>query len=180
MAETTDGGLNFQFISWIAPAPHDQEPDAKNTFSTMPSALRLPDGNIIVALRQRIDNRKWTDVYRSTDDGRNWTYLSTPEKGCTNPPALVHMGGLRVVLVYGCRGNPLGLRAQISEDGGATWSDPFILRDDGYEWDLGYVRAARMNDGRVLAVYYYTTKENREQHIAYTLWRPPDAPDIKP
>jgi hypothetical protein len=175
MIETRDGGLTFDFVSWVAPGMRDKAPEAKNTFSTMPAVVRLPNGRIIAALRQRIDRRKWTDIFASDDNGRAWQFVSTAEEGSSNPPALVHLGGERVALVYGYRGKPFGLRGQISEDGGGTWSAPYVLRDDAFEWDLGYVRAALADDGRVVAVYYYTTQERREQHIAYTLWTIPES-----
>lgn len=79
-------------------------------------------------------------------------------------------GGLCVV--YGYRSEPRGMRAKISRDGGRTWGTENHLRDDARTWDFGYPRMVLRPDGKVLAVYYYTTLENPEQHIAVTIFDP--------
>lgn len=44
------------------------------------------------------------------------------------------------------------------------------LRDDGRNWDFGYTRTIQRTDGKLVTLYYYTTVENPEQHIAATIW----------
>ncbi|MDQ8194943.1 sialidase family protein [Coraliomargarita sp. SDUM461004] len=173
MVETSDRGKTFEFISWIGPDLGEGLPDSElPAFSTMPSAVEIEDGHLVCTLRQRVNRRKWTDVYESTDHGRTWEHISLLEKGSTNPAVLVNLGGTRLAAIYGWRGRPFGLRAKLSRDGGHNWSDEIILRDDGISWDIGYPRAVVREDGTVVVVYYYSTKEMTEQHIAATLWRP--------
>jgi hypothetical protein len=79
-------------------------------------------------------------------------------------------------VVYGYRDQPFGIRARLSRDGGCTWGAEILLRNDGRTWDLGYPRLVQRTDGRLLAVYYMTTADHPEQHIAATIWDPPGHP----
>lgn len=178
MAETRDGGKTFEFISWLAPDNYDllkENERDRPSFSIMPTTAELADGTILAGLRQRANRRKWVDIYASQDNGRNWSFVSEMGQGSSNPVALVNLGNDRIAGVFGWRDEPFGVRAQISNDGGETWSEKIVLRDDGYEWDLGYVQAGLRPDGKILAVYYYTTPEIKEQHIAWTIWDVPAA-----
>jgi hypothetical protein len=38
--------------------------------------------------------------------------------------------------------------------------------------DLGYPRLVQRPDGKLVAMYYWATKENPEQHIAASIWQP--------
>jgi hypothetical protein len=167
--ETLDGGLTWQFIAWLAP---ELPGPGKTIFTTMPSTLKLGSGHYITAIRQRVDRKKWTDIYESTDNGRTWNFISKPEQGGTNPASMVHLPDGRICLTYGFRGKPFGIHAKLSGDGGKTWGPPIILRDDAVTWDLGYPRSAVLPDGRVLTCYYFNTWAHPEQHIAATIWNP--------
>ena len=168
-ARTRNGGKTWDFVSWIGP-----EPDG---FSIMPSAVRLSKTNLAVALRRREGDRRWIETYRSTDDGKSWKYLSTPAGniGEGNPPSMIRLHDGRLCLTYGYRAEPFGIRAQLSNDDGATWSDPIHLRDDGGGRDLGYTRTVQRPDGNIVTVYYFTDKVDVERSIAFTIWDPGDA-----
>lgn len=177
MIETRDGGKTFEFVTWLTPDPMDGHTKAElPIYSLMPGVAMLDDGTMLATLRERVNRHKWVDLHASQDGGRTWQKLSTPFDHNNNPASLVPLGGQRVAAIYGWRNKPFGIRAKISEDGGRTWSQEYVLRDDGREWDLGYVRAALRPDGKILAIYYYTTADRPAQHIAATVWTPP-APD---
>ena len=91
-----------------------------------------------------------------------------------NPPHLVKLQDGRLALTYGYRHAPYGIRAKISSDGGKTWSDEIILRDDGDSWDLGYPRTIQRIDGKMVTVYYFNDKSDKIRHIAATLWELPE------
>ncbi|HBG26548.1 MAG TPA: hypothetical protein DDX75_05590 [Phycisphaerales bacterium] len=169
--KTTDGGLNFDFLSYIAPMP---PLGGEHNFSVQPSTVKISDKKLITSVRERRGKQKWVDVYESNDNGANWKLLSTPvPKGNScNPPHLLKLKDGRICLTYGRRIEPYGITAKLSSDNGKTWSKEIILRDDGREWDLGYTRNVQRTDGKVVTVYYYTTKENERQHIAATIWDP--------
>jgi hypothetical protein len=78
----------------------------------------------------------------------------------------------RLVLSYGYRKEPYGIRAVFSHDQGKTWSEPFVLRDDGGAWDLGYTRTLERPDGKLVTVYYYNLDKDSERFIGATIWDP--------
>jgi hypothetical protein len=78
----------------------------------------------------------------------------------------------RLCVVYGNRNVPSGIFAKLSSDHGKSWGDEIKLRQDGRTWDIGYCRTVQRSDGRIVSVYYYSTEENPEQHIAATIFDP--------
>jgi hypothetical protein len=176
--ETTDGGKSFHFLSWIGADPLDAlgkklSFDTKHVTSTMPSVVRMDDGRLVCAMRNRVDRVKWSAIEESTDGGRTWRSVTTLEKGSSNPVSLVRLGGDRLAAVYGNRRTlPCRLSAKLSDDGGHTWGNEITLRADGRKWDLGYTRAALRPDGRIVILYYFSTDQIPQQHIEATIWRP--------
>ncbi len=120
------------------------------------------------------DDHLWQAVSR--DGGSTWTSRKTGIKG--HPPSgLVKLRDGRLVLTYGYRHLPYGIRAVLSRDEGLTWDTKHIitLRNDGANYDLGYPRSMLLDDGRVLTIYYFVTAADHITHIACTLWQPPPA-----
>ena len=67
-----------------------------------------------------------------------------------------------------------GVRARLSSDGGRTWSEEIILRDDDGGTDIGYPRSVQRPDGKVVTVYYLWDKRSGpERYLAATIWDPP-------
>lgn len=167
-ARTTDGGLSWEFLSFIGP-----EPDG---YAIMPGTVRVGPTDLVTTIRSRDAERSWIDAYASEDDGRSWTYLGEPEPdlGTGNPPSLVRLQDARLALITGHRAEPYSIRARLSSDDGRTWSDPFTLRDDGGGTDIGYVRSVVRPDGTVLSVYYYHDRSGPDRYIGGTIWDPGD------
>ncbi|MCC6682230.1 MAG: exo-alpha-sialidase, partial [Phycisphaeraceae bacterium] len=175
VVKTSNGGQTFQQLNWLTPDPLQGHTTSwLPAYSVMPGVTQLDDGTFLAAVRNRLSSQHWNDLMSSTDGGNTWQTISTPVDGNNNPASLVRLGGQRLALVYGYRNAPYGLRGKISEDGGHTWSQEYILRNDGREWDLGYVRAGLRSDGKVTAVYYYTTNDQPANFIASTIWDVPD------
>ncbi|QDV38614.1 exo-alpha-sialidase [Tautonia plasticadhaerens] len=168
-ARTTDGGLSWEFLSFIGP-----EPD--RGYAIMPSTVRVGPTDLVTTVRLRDPDRAWIDCYASRDDGRSWEFRSTPapEIGTGNPPSLVRLPDGRLALVYGHRDEPFGILARLSDDDGRTWSGPIVLRDDGGGTDLGYPRSVVRPDGSVLSVYYYNDRSGPDRYLAATIWDPGD------
>jgi hypothetical protein len=82
----------------------------------------------------------------------------------------------RIVCVYGYRLRNYGIRAAVSDDGGATWGSELIVRDDGGSWDLGYPNAWEVAPGTVGCIYYFNSKDDPFQvtggkrHIARSIF----------
>jgi hypothetical protein len=173
MARTTDGGKTFKFVSWMTHEP-------VSTRSVMSSTVRVSASELVSVLRRRDDSRNnWIDAYASTDNGATWKFRSKvadtdrPDTGHNgNPPALVRLRNGRLVVAYGYRSPPFGIRARVSDDNGVTWGRELVLRDDARTWDIGYPRMVERPDGKVVTIYYITTEKDPEQHIAATIWDP--------
>ena len=149
----------------------------------MSSTVRLPDGQLVTALRRRFDPQafgeefNWIDAYGSSDEGRSWQFLSrvtyTDLGGRNgNPPCLLRLRSGALCVTYAVRSVPYRVCARLSQNGGRSWGPEIVLREDGRNWDLGYTRSVQRADGQVVTVYYFTTAEHPEQHIAATIWDP--------
>jgi hypothetical protein len=78
----------------------------------------------------------------------------------------------RLLLTYGFRAEPFGIRARTSSDEGRTWSEDIMVRADGGNWDIGYPRTVQRRDGKVVTVYYYNDAPDKERYVAATIWKP--------
>lgn len=167
VVKTEDGGLNWEFLSWIGPEPE--------VFRIMPSTLRLSDTEILTTVRTREPDRRLIEAWISEDNGESWEHLTdvAPDVGTGNPPSLIKLDDGRLAVTYAHREEPFGMRARLSEDNGRTWSEPVIFREDGGNWDIGYPRSVQRSDGKVVTVYYYWDEETGpERYIASTIWDP--------
>jgi len=172
-AQTTDGGQTFEFLSWIGPEPEG--------FAIMPASVQLSASRLLVAVRCKegaddfVTAQHCIELYASDDAGVTWTYLARPvaDTGVGgNPATLTRLSDGRLCLTYGYRKPPYGMRATVSSDGGVTWGEEIILRDDAGSHDIGYPRTVLRSDGTVVTVYYYNDHPAGERYIAATLWRP--------
>jgi Neuraminidase (sialidase) len=168
-ARTTDGGVTWKLVSLIGPEPME------GGYAIMPSSLRLKDGTLLTTIR-RSDPKVsgFIEAWRSSDLGKTWTFTGKAATGIGgNPPALVQLHDGRVAVTYGFRHKPSGMRASISADGGVTWGPQIVLREDGYDGDLGYPRSLVRPDGRVLTVYYFNGPKEDDRAIEGTFWTAP-------
>jgi hypothetical protein len=165
-ARTTDGARSFQFQSFLW--------KGQEGYAIMPASVRLLDGTVLTLVRCNGEGeRGWIDAYKSIDNGRTWKFAGRPvvDTGFMgNPPALTRAGS-RLVLTYGYRTFPFGIRAVNSSDDGTSWSDQLIIRDDGGGPDLGYPRTVARPDGNILAVYYFNYLESDERFIAASVFQ---------
>ncbi|MEW6356053.1 MAG: sialidase family protein [Planctomycetota bacterium] len=132
----------------------------------------MQDGNVWMMARvEKSDDHMWQAL--SEDGGRTWRQVKTGIKG--HPPSgLIRLRDGRLLLTYGYRHPPFGIRAVLSEDDGRTWRTDRVqvLRSDGDNFDLGYPYSAQLKDGTLVTVYYYVTADYIT-HIAATRWRAP-------
>lgn len=159
---TRDGGQTWTLESMVGPEPEG------NDFAIMPSSVRLSPSTILTTVRHRV----YIDAYRSTDDGKTWTFAGkpAPDTGRGNPPSMAKLKDGRLALTYGYRGEPYGIRARLSKDQGQTWGEEIILRKDAAAWDLGYPRTVQRPDGKLVTVYYYNDAADGERYIGATIW----------
>lgn len=165
-ARTIDGGKTWNLVSLIGDEPEG--------FAIMPSTVRLDENRILTTLRRREGDKRWIDSYLSTDNGKTWQDYTVPidDLGIGNPPCLIKLEDGSLCLTYGVRKAPFRIEAKISKDEGKTWGEPIVLRDDGRDRDIGYVRSAQRPDGKIVTVYYMSDQENPERFIGATVWEP--------
>ncbi len=64
----------------------------------------------------------------------------------------------RILIIYGRRKAPFGIRAAVSEDEGGSWSEEIIVRsgltDSNQGLNLGYPSAIEYAPGRLFTTYY--------------------------
>lgn len=185
---STDGGAEFHFLSFITPerdpfAAADGDWTSSYRFGGhrwfYPRGVMLPNGRILCTLRCQRDPRgvMWTELYCSDDGGLTWEFLSRANDFGA-PGSLVAMSDGRLVLVYGHRLKPHGIRAVVSENDGRSWGSEIVLRDDGGSWDLGYPNAFEAEPGKIGTIYYFNSRDDSVQanggvrHIAQSIFTP--------
>ena len=168
---TDDGGKTFGFVSWVAQVHNAGDP---TQHVIMPASVRLSRSRMLTAVRCRGEHGAcWIDLHASDDDGATWQFCARPVPDTGrggNPPTLTRLHDGRLCLTYGYRAVPYGIRARLSDDGGVTWSEPIVLRDDGGSHDLGYPRTLQRPDGKLVTVYYFSDRRGGEGYIAATIW----------
>ena len=134
-------GTDFHFLTFITPK-HDPSGAADGDYQTTfrfgghrwfyPRGYLLPSGRMLCVMRCQRDPTgiMWTEVFASDDAGRTWQFLSRVND-FGSPGSLVQLPDGRLVMVYGYRLMPAGIRAKVSEDEGETWGPELIVRDDG-------------------------------------------------
>lgn len=141
--------------------------DEKVTFNET-SLHETPQGDLVAFMRTANfgDN---TVVARSTDGGKSFQqWESAGWKG--HPHYALRLPNDQVLLVYGYRHAPFGIRARVLNAEGTDFKEAaeIILRDDGGNVDLGYPWATMVSDDKALVVYYFNEKDG-PRYIGGTL-----------
>ena len=129
------------------------------------SVYETPNGDILAFLRTAGYN-DYACIARSTDGGKSFGQWESMEfQG--HPLNALRLPDNRVLLTYGYRHPPFGIRARIlnAECTDFATAEEFILRDDGGNFDLGYTWPVQLDDNRVLVVYYFN-KNDGDRYIA--------------
>lgn len=155
-----DKGLTWSYSTPVAI-------DEKASFNET-SIYETPKGDLVAFLRTAGLGDQ-ACIARSTDGGQ--TFQPWEKMGFQGHPLqALRLPDNRVLLVYGYRHKPYGIRARIlnAECTDYSTAPEMVLRDDGATTDLGYPWAVVLDKKRVLVTYYFAT-ENKSQHIAGTI-----------
>lgn len=150
--------------TWTYSCPIAKDP--KITFNET-SMIETKKGDLVAFIRTA-DYDDHLVVARSTDGGKS--FEKWQDGGVIGHPYYAtHLKDGRILLVYGYRHEPFGIRARIldAECSNIATAPETILRTDGGSGDIGYPWAVQLPDGKVLVVYYFNL-ENGTRHIAGT------------
>jgi hypothetical protein len=163
-----DQGKTWKYSAVIA---RDDKADFNET-----SLYLTPKGELVAFIRTEGLNDH-TYIARSTDGGKSFQKQDAGFMG--HPHHAVRLPDQRVLLVYGYRHAPFGVRARIlnGECTDAGTAQEIILRDDGGTGDLGYPWATVLPNDRALVVYYFNQKDGTRQ-IAGTFLEIPPRGDV--
>ena len=160
LMSSEDKGLSWNYLCPIAE-------DDSVTFNET-SLYETPEGDIVAFLRTAgFDDQAC--IARSTDGGRSFQkWQSMGFQG--HPLNAIRLPDSRVLLTYGYRHKPYGIRARILEPECTDFetASEIVLRDDGGNTDIGYTWPVMTDSNHVLVTYYFN-KDNGIRHIAGTL-----------
>lgn len=135
-------------------------------------SVEAADGTLIVHVRDRVptgDKEKWGTVQiESRDGGKKWSERRLVTDGY--PPHLLRLKDDVLLLTYGSRIAPFGIRGKISRDHGASWSKEFFITDDAPNWDHGYPTTAQLDDGSLITIWYETPAEGFHARLRQAKW----------
>ncbi len=155
-----DKGVTWKYMSEVAS-------DEKVTFNET-SVYETPKGDLVAFLRTAgLEDQAC--IARSTDGGKS--FGKWEEMGFQGHPLnALRLPDNRVLLTYGYRHEPYGIRARIlnAECTDFATAPEFVLRTDGGSTDLGYTWPVLLDDNRVLVVYYFN-KNRGTRYIAGTI-----------
>jgi len=152
-----DKGLTWKYAAPVAV-------DDKASFNET-SVYETPKGDIVAFLRTaNLDDQAC--IARSSDGGK--TFKQWEKMGFQGHPLqAMRLPDKRVLLVYGYRHKPFGIRARIlnAECTDYATAKEIVLREDGGGFDIGYPWAVQLNDKQVLVTYYFNIADGT-RHIA--------------
>ena len=153
-----DKGRSWEYSSEVAADP-------KITFNET-SIYETPKRDLVAFIRTEGFNDH-TVIARSKDGGKSFTWRDEGFQG--HPHYALKLPDDRVLLVYGYRHAPFGIRARLldAECSNASTAGEIILRADGGTGDLGYPWATMVSKNRALVVYYFNQADG-PRHIAGT------------
>lgn len=155
-----DKGLTWEYSCPVAT-------DEQASFNEA-SIYETPKGDLVAFLRTANLNDQ-ACIARSTDGGK--TFEPWQEMGFQGHPLhALRLPDDRVLVTYGYRHKPYGIRARIlnAECTDFATAPEIILRDDGGTTDIGYPWTAMLDKRRILVTYYFSVSGG-PQHIAGTL-----------
>lgn len=173
-----DDGRTWQIASAIA------QGDVNET-----TPLALSNGDLLACARTMTDSH--LELFRSTDNGRSWTWEQGVSRKMQHPAHLLALADGRVLLTYGDRSKkdwekswpngsklagstatPNGILVRLSADYGRTWTAP--ERIAGFDGDGGYPATVQLADGRLLTAYYARKTPRYDGYqMATVTWRCP-------
>jgi hypothetical protein len=105
----------------------------------------------------------------SWDGGYAWSEPRPITEVDEHPADIIRLASGRLLLAFGHRQPPYGVRALVSHDDGETWEfeRTITLTADSRTADCGYPSSVQRKDGKVFTAYYAY-----ESQGPWRMWRP--------
>ncbi|MEX2512451.1 MAG: sialidase family protein [Cyclobacteriaceae bacterium] len=152
-------------MTWAYSCPVAQDEDV---IFNEASIYETPKGDLVAFIRTA-NFEDQAVIARSTDGGKTFQdWESMDFQG--HPLQATRLPDDRVLLVYGYRHQPYGIRARIlnPECTDFATAEEIVLREDGGNGDIGYPWAVVLDDHHALVTYYFNI-DNSTRHIAGTI-----------
>lgn len=152
LSERSYIGISFSKdgITWSSPKTILSANERMKKDFHEPNAIYNDAGDLIVVLR----TAEGMFQTESFNNGDTWSDLRKICDAADTPPHLLKLDDGTLVLTYGYRVSPIGVRALFSYDGGKNWVNETIITADGIDWDMGYPCSIVLNETEMLTVYY--------------------------
>ena len=170
MLRSTDHGLTWDLVSALPDAPGERQEDWHEVHT-----VQAADGLIITQIRNQtgmacLSGIRTTQT-ESSDGGRTWGPYHVVSDG-GHPSHLLRLADGRIVMTYGWRRAPAGIRGRVGLDlPGAFWSDEGILCDDGESFDLGYPSTVQLPDETLVTLWYQFRKSTGIASLRWLKWK---------
>tara|TARA_Y100000588_G_scaffold244985_1_gene259292 strand:+ start:778 stop:1911 length:1134 start_codon:yes stop_codon:yes gene_type:complete len=165
-AVSVDDGVSWKWAGTIPTRPGDDH----RQYHELHAVEAVP-GRLIAHIRNHNPRHAGETLQsESTDGGRTW---STPhEIGVWGLPShLLKLADGRLLMSYGHRRKPFGNQVRISDDAGATWSEPMGLSEDGAGGDLGYPSTVQLDNDHLVTAWYEKLKGTSLAVLRQARWQ---------
>ena len=140
--------------------------------------LALADGNLIAAMRSEKGGH--LALCRSEDGGKHWSSPFQITQDMEHPADLIQLKNGQILLSYGERNSPMGVRAIFSLDGGKTWEwdKKIIISASAPNTDCGYPSSVEVDGGQIVTLYYQVDDPKNALQSTKCLaarWKIPDS-----
>jgi hypothetical protein len=158
-----DGGHSWKRIAHI--------PNPDDCVMVEPTLFRTQSGKIVCFARSTRAGGHPLMICESYDEGVTWSRPAASSIDTLNPFHLLQLSDGNVLLSYGYRRKPYGIRARVlnAECTNTEEAEVIVLREDGAGPDLGYSSAVQLEDGRILIAYYFYDTVRGPRYIAGTV-----------
>ncbi len=154
---STDQGMTWKYSTVVAAN--------KDISFNETSIHETPTGDLVAFMRTSgFDDQAC--VARSTDGGKSFhPWQKMGFQG--HPFHALQLSNGQVLLVYGYRHKPYGIRARLlnEECTNLSTAPELVIREDGGTTDLGYPWAVQIGENKALVVYYFNV-DDQTRHIA--------------
>jgi sialidase-1 len=161
-----DDGETWRWLSEIPARDGDRALDYHELH-----AVQCASGKIVAQIRNHNEANKGETLQTESDDGgKSWS-VPRPIGVWGLPSHLLRLRDDRLLMTYGHRRKPFGNQARLSEDEGATWSEPVEISGDGIGGDLGYPSTVELEDGTFLTAWYEKLADTPMAQLRQAKWR---------